>query len=99
MLKKGDDVRFGTFSERAEAAFWCLKVELSSSSVLAVPKHGRLVVLDEDACDGQIGCVLMPPDDEKCLLPVGYWSRTLCNAERSYDTTERECRAIVWAIF
>ena len=56
-------------------------------------------MLDTDASQGKIGCALLQLDaDGDTLHPVGYWSRTLNDAERNYSTTERECLAVVWAV-
>ena len=35
---------------------------------------------------------------DSSLQPIGYWSGTLTKLERAYDTTQRECLAIVWAV-
>ena len=66
--------------------------------VLALPKYGRPYTLDTDACDYQVGCVLLQLQEDNTLRPVGYWYRTLTKAEKNYSTTEKECLAIVWAV-
>lgn len=40
----------------------------------------------------------MKSDDKESLRSVRYWSRTICDADRNYDTTELECLAIVWTV-
>jgi len=53
--------------------------------------------LDTDASAGQVGAVLLQEQRDQSTRPVGYWSRSLNAAERTYSTTERECLAVVWA--
>lgn len=72
MLRKGEPARFVQLSDAARAAFVALKDMLVSTPVLDSLRHGRTYVLDTDACNSQVGCVLMKPDDEKELRSVGY---------------------------
>lgn len=75
-----------------------LKSCLVKPPILALPRNGFKYVLDTDACDYQVGCVLMQEQEEGPMRPIGYWSRSLNKAERSYDTTQKECLAVVWAM-
>lgn len=98
MLKKGEPTRFGDFGDRAQAACLQIKCKLASPPVLSLPRKCLPYVLDTDACDIQVGCVLMQFDDDKSLSPVGYRSRTLCSAKQNYDTTERYFLVIVLSV-
>lgn len=98
ILKKGKPTKFGNLSERAHAAFVQLKSKVASPRVLSMPRHSSLYVLETDACDSQVGCVLIQPDDKRSLRPFNYWSQILCSAERNNDMTERERLAIVWDV-
>ena len=49
-----------------------------------------------DAYEPQLGCILLQKDPNKAERPVGYFSRVLSDTERAFNTTERECLAIVW---
>lgn len=60
-----------------------LKKSLTSLSVLALPRDDKSLVLDTDANAEQLGCVSVQKQDEELLSPVGYFSRTLNDAERS----------------
>ena len=79
-------------------SFESLRDALVSPPVLALPKPGAEFVLDTDASERQIGCVLQQRmDSEAPLKPVGFFSRILNAAECNYSTTEKEALAIVWA--
>ena len=69
-----------------------------SPPVLAFPTLDRLYTVETDANADQLGCILLQEQEDKSLRPVGYFSKTLTPAERNYDTTERECLAIIWAV-
>lgn len=98
MIKKRKTPRFGQLSDATQAAFVALKEKLASPPLLDFPRHCRPYVLDTDACESQVGCGLMQADDDKPLRRVGYWRKTLCHVERNYNTIERECLPIVWAV-
>ena len=66
--------------------------------MLALPRRDGHLTLDTDACARQLGCVLLQTQPDGTDRPLGYWSRSLSSAERNYDTTERECLAVVWSV-
>ena len=83
------------------SAFEELKERLTSPPVLVLPKGDRPFMIDTDASTYQVGAVLLQQQDEanpSVWSPVGYWYKTLNDAERNYFATERECFAVVWAI-
>ena len=55
-------------------------------------------MLDIDARDYQLGCALLQEQDDGKLRPVGYWSRTLTQAEKNYSASERECLGVLWSV-
>lgn len=77
-----------------------MKEKLTSDPVLTLPKPGLKYMVDTDACDKQIGCVLMQEhttEDAKTIRrPVGYFRRVLTVLERNYCKPKRECLGIVW---
>ena len=96
---KGEPVQWSSLTEEEMKAFETLKAALISPQVLALPRAGFKYTLDTDACDVQIGCILLQDQpDSKTPKPVGFWSRTLTPAEKGYDTTNKECLAVVWAV-
>lgn len=72
-----------------------LKNRLKSPFVLALPRTENSFVLDTDSNVEQLGCVLFQEQDEESLRPVGYFTRKLYDAERNYDSNEREYLAII----
>jgi len=58
-------------------------------------------MIDTDASSYQLGASLLQQQDEESpnvWTPIGYWSKSLNDAERNYSATERECYSVVWAI-
>jgi len=97
-LRKGEPVSFGPFNDKEQEAFDTLKMRLISPPVIALPRGTGKYTVDTDACDRQVGCVLLQEQLTGPDRPIGYWSRSLTSAEAAYDTTERECLAVVWAV-
>ena len=97
LLKKDAPDQFELRQEQI-AAFDTLREKLANPPILALPKPGLPYVLDTDANDIQVGCVLQQRHLDDSLHPIGYFSRTLNETERKYDTTEKECLGIIWAV-
>ena len=97
-LQKGQPTKFEELSDEEEKAFKSLKSKLVNPPILALPRSEGKFTLDTDACDTQVGCVLLQDQPDGHARPIGYWSRKLTKAEQAYTTTERECLAIVWAV-
>lgn len=87
------------FNEEQVKAFEDLKWRLTHTPILALPRRTGQYTVDTDASAAQVGCVLLQEQPGGGHKPVGYWSRPLSSAERNYSTTERECLAVVWALF
>ena len=98
-LNKGQPTKWESLTDEEMTAFETLKDKLVKPPILTLPKANRPLILDTDACDHQLGCVLLQKqEDAKTWLPLGFWSRTLSSAEKNYDTTNKECLAVVWAV-
>ena len=89
-----DDAEMGSFRDLIE--------KLTSPPVLALPVAGQPYTLEVDANANQLGCVLLQKQsegpDDGVDKPIGFFSKTLTEAEQNYDTTERECAAIIWSV-
>lgn len=47
-------------------------------------------MLEIDACNMQIGCVVVYKQPDETTKLVGYWTHSLTNAKKLYDTTQRD---------
>ena len=97
-LKKGEPQHFDHLTDEELSAMKDLQDKLITPPVLALPRPNGRITIDTDACAYQVGCVLLQEQEDQTVKPIGYWSRSLTDAERRYDTTQRECLAVVWAI-
>ena len=87
------------FTPAQTDSFEELKYRLTHTPILALPRRTGQYIDDTDASAAQIGCVLLQEQEDRAYRPVGFWSRVLTSAEQNYSTTERECLAVVWALF
>ena len=98
LTKKEYPDKLPKLNEEQLRSFEKLKQMLLQPPVLRLPKEGLPYSVDTDASNSQIGCALFQTHDDKKRYPIGYWSRTLSNAERNYSVSEKECLAVVWAL-
>ena len=82
------------WSEECEIAFNTLKSAFISAPILAYPRDEGGYILDTDASNFAIGCVLSQVQDgvEKV---IAYGSKALSKEERNYCVTRRELLAVV----
>lgn len=94
LLKKGKPFKW---TVEAEESFNKIKAALVSSPVLANPDYQKPFVLQTDASDQGIGGVLVQGsgDEEKA---VAYFSQKLSPTQQKYQTTEKECLAVLVGI-
>lgn len=94
LTKKGKKFEWG---EKAEAAMQTIKEILVSAPVLANPDYSKPFIIQSDASDIGMGGVLVQGegDDERI---IAFTSAKFSAAQRNYQTTERECLAVITAI-
>ncbi|KAL7304006.1 hypothetical protein TKK_0000475 [Trichogramma kaykai] len=80
-----------------QSAFEALKRAITEAPVLARPDFSKPFVVQCDASDVAIGGVLTQVHEDG-EHPIVYVSRVLTPAERNYNTSEKECLALLWAI-
>ena len=81
------------WSQEAQAAFDCLKEELSSEPVLALPDEEGMFYLDPDASEVAIAGILHQEQEwngKKVLRPICYGSKVLNEAEQRYGAPKAE---------
>ena len=93
LTKKNEPFRW---TAECQTAFDALKQGLTSAPVLSYPSedHSDLFILDTDASDTAIGCVLSQKQDEVEKV-IAYGSKMLSASQRSYCVTYRELLAVV----
>jgi hypothetical protein len=83
------------WNDAAQAAFEQLKAAMISQPILRHFDPTRPLTLQTDVSDYAIGAVCSQPNDLGILLPLGYFSRKLKEAELNYDVHDKELLAIV----
>ena len=91
LMKKGAEF---VWTEACQEAFETLKTKLTSEPILALPKDEGMYILDTDASDFALGCVLSQVQDDTERV-IAFGSRTLSRSELKYETTRKELLAIV----
>ena len=84
-------------TSKAEEAIHKLKVMLTSEPLLAHPDWDEPFEIHTDASGYAIGAVLCQVIGGKERV-IGYYSRLLRDPEKKWDTTQKECLAVVWAV-
>ena len=94
LLKK--DTAFN-WSAECERTFCALKEKLISSPVLAFPDFTRPFFLHTDASGTGVGA-LLSQDNDGCLKPIAFASRSLTPAESRYPVIEQEALAMIFGL-
>lgn len=71
---------------------------LTTAPILSVPDFDFEFILETDASNSGLGAVLSQEFDGKIKV-IAYVNKNLSEAERKYTTSEKECLAVVWAIW
>lgn len=85
------------WSYEAEASFLKVKELLVSAPILSRPDFSREFVLQCDASQVGLGCVLTQFFDDGEHV-IAYASRALTSQESKYSSTELECLSVLWGI-
>jgi hypothetical protein len=81
-----------------QSSFEKLRDALTQSPVLGIADPSKNYILHTDASDHAMGAILQQEDENGDKHPIAYASKTFNDAQRRYDTTEREALAITWAL-
>ena len=85
------------WSKECNDVFVFLKNALTTAPVLKYPDFSKSFIVDTDASNTAVGCVLSQVHDG-LEHPVAYASRALNKVERNYSTTRKELLAVVHAL-
>lgn len=85
------------WNEKCQQAFEELKKLLTSNPVLYAPRFDIPFTIQCDASDQGIGVVLTQGDGNE-EHPVLYLSKKFTPTEQRYNTSEKECAAIIYAV-
>ena len=81
-----------------QKSFEKLRDALISAPVLMIADANKHYLLHTDASDYAMGAILMQEDENGDYHPIAYASKTFNDAQKNYDTTDREALAVVWAL-
>jgi hypothetical protein len=95
LLKKGENFRVGPEQEEAVRL---LQEKATTPPTLAFFQPGRETILEADASSGAVGVALFQIDEMGRKQPIGFFSKTLSNAETAYPIQDREMLAIIRGI-
>jgi hypothetical protein len=79
-------------------AFMNLKDALINYPVLRCSNPDKPFIIHTDASGNALGAVLAQQDNDGNEYAISYISRVLNTHEKNYDTTQKECLAVVWAV-
>lgn len=95
LLKK--NIKKLEWTPEADEAFAKIKVALTSAPILANPDYDKPFIIQSDASDMGMGAILVQGEGEDEKV-IAYFSQKLSSAQRKYQTTERECLAVILAV-
>ena len=82
------------WDESCQSVYEMLKEKLCTAPILAFPKPGSKYILDTDASDTGIGCVLSQVQEGKEKV-IAYASKKLEPKQQQYSVTRREVLAVI----
>jgi len=94
-MKKG--VSF-VWDDACQNAFEDIKTYLTTSPVLVSPVVGKPFLLYVRVMDHSLGALFTHKNDESTKQSIYYLSTTLIGAESRYNSVEKKCLALVFAI-
>lgn len=94
LLKKNVDF---IWSNDAHHAFEYLKRKFTTAPILRHFDPSRPSIIETDASDFAIACIISQKDDSNILHPIAFYSRKLTPPEVNYEIYDKEMLAIITA--
>ena len=85
------------WGEPQQKSFDSIKMQLSTSPVLALFDPERETIVSSDASSYGLGAVLKQKQPNGEVRPIAYVSRSLTDTEQRYAQLEKEALALTWA--
>jgi hypothetical protein len=82
------------WSEEADVGFENLKATMITAPVLAHPNPDAPFVVEVDASNYGLGCILSQKGSDGLMHPCAFHSRSLSRSERNYDVYDKELLAV-----
>lgn len=85
------------WTKEADEAFVKMKTCLTTAPVMAIPDFTKKFVIQCDASNSGVGCVLTQGEGDE-ERPIAFDGRKFRGAELNYDTTQKQCLAVLFAV-
>jgi len=96
LLKKNNNF---IWNENVEEVFLKLKKSISHNNLLIHLDHNKEFIVETDASDFALGCVLSQKLNEDNLLhPVAFYSRSMTSTEINYAIYDKELLGVITAL-
>ena len=96
----GKEVKMGLVQLPPEA--WevviILKDKIQSASMLVFPNFDKPFLLETDASKEGLGAVLSQKQDDGCIQPIAFGSRSLMPSGKIYHSSKLEFLALKWIV-
>lgn len=101
LTRKDTKWRWG---EEEQGAFEAIKTEITKDPVLVHPNPNKPYFLETNASGVAMGAILSQKQADRYLHPIAFMSESFNDAQRNYDTHDKELLAIIcslehWHIF
>lgn len=97
-LQKDQGKELDPFNQKELKAVTKVWKKLNSFPILAFPYAEKHFMVDTFAYGVLVGCNILQVQLDSAERQIRYWLRSLQNVKQAYDTTQRECIAIVLSV-
>lgn len=98
-LRKDQAFDFGSLNETGIDILENLQHQRLLPPILSLPRSNGRYMVDTDARDKQVLCILWQDQPKGTTKPKGYWSGSTSRAAKAYYKAETKCLAVVWTSY